>query len=291
MCKLFIITGALHRVGITRVLAAANKEFAQTERDGFGFIATANGAYARGRYFEPNRFHGFGRGLPHLVTGDIAEENHLPKFSQTLIVHGRTATSTKKLANCHPFMFGDEALAHNGVVDWIGNPEEEPSEECDSEQFFSWLRNNCWDVTHCDWAGWGAIAHVNTKTGILTIARDRAMLYGAKRRDSLGWVFATSQHHLKEICKYAGIRLTRDPLLLPDHKILSFSQRGEVTSVEDWKGFGERQLTYLDAQSWGNSSINESPESTSQKRKTHNRGKGGRKGNRSHPSLWERCDS
>jgi len=291
MCKLLIITGALHRAGITRVLVAANREFAKTERDGFGFIATTNGTYARGRYFEPNRFHGFGRGLPHAVTGDIAEENHLPKFSQTLIVHGRTATSTKKLANCHPFMFGDEALAHNGVVEWIGDPASEPEQECDSEQFFSWLKSHSWEEAIHDWAGWGAIAHVNIRTGILTIARDGAKLYGAKRADSVGWVFATSQEHLKEICKYAGIRLTRDPLLLPNNKILSFSQRGEVTGVEEWIGFAERQLTYLDAQSWGSTNDNELHESTSKKRKGHNRGKGKRKGNCSHPSFWERCDS
>jgi len=251
MCKLFIITGALHRAGITRVLAAANKEFRQTEQDGFGFIATANGTYARGRYFEPKKFRGFGRGRPHADTGDIAEENRLPKFSQTLIVHGRTATSTKKLANCHPFMFGHEALAHNGVVSWIGEPDEEPSQECDSEQFFSWLKDHSWEEAIRDWAGWGAMAHVDIHTGILTIVRDRATLYGAKRADGVGWVFATRRAHLKAICKHAGIRLTRDPLLLPDHKILYFSQCGEVTSVEDWQGFAERQYTHLDELSWG----------------------------------------
>jgi hypothetical protein len=294
MCKLLIITGALRKEIVEKVLVAANAEFAKTERDGFGFIAVAGGGkYARGRYFEPDRFRGFGLGLPHFITGDIAEENQIPACAKTLIVHGRTATTAKNLENVHPFMHGQEALAHNGVVDWLGPEDQRPPKDCDSEQFFKWLRYSSWEESHQAFAGWGAIAHVDIKTGILTIARDGAELYIAKRRDSAGWVMATRAAHLVAICKAAGIRLQHSPLLVPNNKLLLFSRRGAVTKAMDWGGFGQRTLTYRDALSWGidNDDDERLPESTGQKRRSHGRRARRRKDHRSHPSLWERSDS
>jgi hypothetical protein len=154
-----------------------------------------------------------------------------------------------------------------------------------------WLKNNSWHEAKRDFAGWGAIAHVNIKTGILTIARDRAMLYCAKRAKDAGWVFATKKEHLVEVCGSAGVRLQHEPLLLPDHKLLSFNERGAVVSIEHWAGFGERQLTYLDTQSWGNSDKNERlHEPTGKKGRRHGRGTRQRKSDSSHPSLWGNSD-
>jgi Glutamine amidotransferases class-II len=292
MCKLFIVTGALPSAGVRQVLAAVNKRFAKTERDGFGFIATTSGRYARGRYFEPDRFRGFELGLPPKLTGDISEENHIPYHTRTLIVHGRTATSTQNLVNCHPFMRGSEALAHNGVVDWIGPDEDCPAPECDSEQFLHWLQDSghAWNEARRAFSGWGAIAHVDVQTGVLTVARDRAMLYVARRARAAGWVLATKKEHLMEVCSAAGIKLQHEPLLLPDKKLLLFNWRGAVTAVEDWSGFGPRRFTGRDRRSWGNSGDNEDYERLDQipgsKRKSHRRGKSRRKDGGGTPSLW-----
>jgi hypothetical protein len=234
MCKLFIITGALNRATLKKTLASANEAFAKTERDGFGFVALDSaGKYTRGRYFEPDLFRGFGLGLPSFISGDLTEENHLPNTAQTLIVHGRTATNAKTIHNVHPFIHGREALAHNGVVEFIGAPDEAPTESCDSEQLFTWLHSHSWDEALESFAGWGAIAHIDFDTGVLTIARDNAQLYIAKRKNARGWVMATKSEHLTKICKSAGIALQHAPMLVPNNKILTFSCRGVATNAQD----------------------------------------------------------
>jgi hypothetical protein len=294
MCKLLIITGGVQRDAVGRILTATNKVFAGTEQDGFGFIASANGKYARGRYFEPEKFRGFGLGLPVEFTGDIAEENQIPWNTKSLIVHGRTATSSRNLGNVHPFMHGHEALAHNGVVRWIGDPEHEPNHECDTEQFFTWLRKHAWHKSHQAFSGWGAIAHIDVATGVLTVARDRAMLYVAKRAKDAGWAMATKKEHLENVCASAGVKLQHEPLLLPDKKILLFNERGAVTSVRDWDGFGERELTYLDKQSWGDAGgdIDERlSERAVKKGRSDRRGVRRGKSTRRNPELWDRGDT
>ena len=250
MCKLLIITGRIGQRSLGKALLAASDEFVRTEKDGFGFIATRRGRYARGRYLSPERFRGFGLQLPDWIGGQYAEENKLAPYADSVIMHGRTATSAINLGNVHPFMRGHEALAHNGIVNWIGEKAKEPKFDCDSEQLFDWLQSHDWHESRQAFAGSGAIAHVDVKSGMLTIARDGCTLYIAQRVRKQGWVMATKEETLVKVCKQAGIGLSMKPLMVPNMKLLTFNGRGQAVGAQDWKGFGVRRFTTLDNRSW-----------------------------------------
>jgi hypothetical protein len=175
--------------------------------------------------------------MPEWLVGEIAEENKLPICTRTLIVHGRTSTNEESLANVHPFMRkGRYAFAHNGVLNWTGTKEAEPKFSCDSEQFFDWQTKNGWDHSNEFFSGYGAIALGDIATGTLTIARDTASLYIARRADHKGWLMATSEHHLIAIAKRASIRLDTKPLAFPNMKLATFGTSNRIV-VRDWKGF------------------------------------------------------
>lgn len=247
MCKLFIATGGISAKQIEGALRAANHAFRHSEKDGFGFLAARGLNIARGRYLLPHTYTGYMMNLPHWLTGAQIEENGIPKNSDTLVVHGRTSTNTKGLDNAHPFCYRNYYLAHNGMVSWTGDKAAEPKQSCDSDQLLHWLVDNNfdWKAVSNFWSGWGAVAVYDRKSGKLTIARDCANLYIARRVKNKGWVFATSDKQLLSISKQAGIALDTPPLLFPKHIITL--EAGQIVSEQSWEGFGCRQWTFLDS--------------------------------------------
>lgn len=252
MCKLYIATGALSTKQTTLALTAANKAFRSSETDGFGFLAAKGLSIARGRYLFPHTFAGYMTNLPTWLTGPTIEENTLPKNPDVLVVHGRTSTNTKGIDNAHPFCYRHYYLAHNGMVMWTGKPEEAPKQSCDSDQLLHWLVDNNFDWKNVRefWSGWGAIAVYDRKSGRLTVARDCAHLHIARRVNSKGWVFATSEKQLVAISQQAGIALDTPPLLFPRHIIDIYN--GQIVADMEWDGFGSRQWTVLDSLAAGN---------------------------------------
>lgn len=237
MCKLFILSGPIRRASVNQVLEAANTAFLFTEKDGFGFIARGRTGYARGRYLDPSKFAGFGSGLPDWLVGPFCEENKIPVLSHAVIVHGRTSTNKVALGNVHPFVRGGCALAHNGIVNWIGKGKQ-PKHSCDSEQFFSWLEHHHdWHQARTHFAGTGAVAHLDLRSGQMVVARDGIGLYIAKRVHG-GWAMATREEHLVSICRAAKVQLASKPLLIPNMRLLRFNAIGEVDACENWQGFG-----------------------------------------------------
>lgn len=244
MCKLYIATGKLTRKQVGRVLAQANVCFRKTEQDGFGFMAaplTGTGA-TRGRYLNPFTFAGYMNGLPNFLSGPCVEENALPAQTKALIVHGRTSTNAKGLDNVHPFFAKGVYLAHNGIVHWQGQGQE-PSPVCDSEQFLHWFvrQDNpaeAWKQAFHNWGGFGAMGVYDQRSGLLTVARDTATLYIARRTNGLGWVFATDAGHLLQVSRAASIGLDTLPLTFPQH-IVQFNG-GEMVDECFWRGFSTR---------------------------------------------------
>lgn len=251
MCKLYIATGTLSAKQIDGALRAANHGFRHSEKDGFGFLAARGLNIARGRYLLPHTYAGYMMNLPHWLTGPQIEENNIPKNADTLVIHGRTSTNTKGLDNAHPFCYRNYYLAHNGMVSWTGEKLAEPKQSCDSDQLLHWLVDNNfdWETVSNFWSGWGAVAIYDRKSGKLTIARDCAQLYIARRVKNKGWIFATSDKQLIAISKQAGIALDTPPLIFPKHIINIES--GQIVSEQSWEGFGSRQWSRLDQLAMG----------------------------------------
>jgi hypothetical protein len=247
MCKLYIATGKLTRKQVARALAQANIVFRKTEADGFGFLAANASAVARGRYLNPHTFAGYMQGLPDFLSGPCIEENVIPVHSQALIVHGRTSTNSKGLDNVHPFFAKGVYLAHNGIVHWQGQGPERSPHTCDTAQFLHWFvrqsdHATAWREAFVHWGGFGAMGVYDQSTGLLTVARDTANLYIARRASNRGWVFATDAGHLLQISRAASIQLDTLPLAFPQH-IVQFNGADMVDS-QYWRGFATRDWSY-----------------------------------------------
>jgi hypothetical protein len=251
MCKLYIASGPLTTRQVKLALEASNRAFRNSEKDGFGFMASNGLQVSRGRYLNPSGFAGYMTRLPLFLSGPTAEENRLPKNITALVVHGRTSTNLKSLDNVHPFYYKSHYLAHNGMVNWSGPKEHAPRQTCDSDAFLHWLVD-CglsWEMALHFWSGFGAMALYAPKTGILTVARDGAQLHIARRVKEKGWVFATDAKQLVTISKQAGIALDTTPLPFPQH-IVDIKD-GKIVEDRTWAGFGTRQWTHLDTMAMG----------------------------------------
>ncbi len=243
MCKLLFVTGSLTPEQVHNLIYAGNSLF-QGERDGFGFLAAGKDGFATGHYEDPAKFAGFKADMPNFLVKDQKENGEIPEETHTLMVHGRTSTNIQGLVGCHPFEYKNYHLAHNGMVNYIGQGEK-PVGDVDSDQFLHWLVDNNfnWDDTMKNWAGWGAIGLYNTERQVFTIALDGASLYIARRADG-GWVMATCKDHLEQIADFAGLTLNSHPISFP-RSIATF-RGAEILSERKWWGFGSRAMTAND---------------------------------------------
>ncbi len=250
-----VIIGTLSQKQTSLVLAQTNREF-QSEKDGFGFMASNGKTLARGRYLSPNRFAGYMSNLPRWLRGEQSEENKLPIGINSLVIHGRTSTNHVSLGNVHPFLHKGVYLAHNGIVSWQGKGTQ-PKPSCDSNQFLHWLlEGGSWDKATEAFSGWGSIALHDSKTAITTIARNHASLFIARRVKDNGWIIATKESHIKSVCAKANIGLSTGILEFPDNLIVQFKD-GKAIADSKWQGFGTRVWSVLDDKAKGiNASVN-----------------------------------
>lgn len=248
MCKLFIATGSFNKQQVMAMLAAANKAFAQSQRDGFGFIAYGSKkSAAYGKYLDPASYVGFGVDLPSWVPSTRMEAGAIPKVTTALVIHGRTSTNRVMIENVHPFHSRGTFLAHNGVLSWIGKgPTPEAKNGCDTEQFFNWFQQNhdndsAWAATHEHWSGYGVFGIVDGNNGTLTVAKcgsGNLRWLGNKKNH----FFSTDGSDLMRITRAAKFNLGRSSDMSRKTRIVfKLTATGsEVQSVDDWKGFGER---------------------------------------------------
>ncbi len=251
MCKLYIVTGSLKRENALAAIDKANSAFKFGQKDGFGFLAGSKEDVAHGRYERPDGYPGFQTGIIDQITGPKIEIGNFPRKVQTLMVHGRTSTNVKGVENAHPFENDGVFLIHNGVLDWKGSKEEESDKKCDSEQFLDWFANGGdLENMHKLWGGYGAIFIYDSKTNQRMLIKDStANLYLAKRKFD-GFVFATSEYDLKDICKDANIELCSKPIQLPK-SIITFDEKGNMDSFTEWEGFASRTYDHLCQSSMG----------------------------------------
>jgi hypothetical protein len=153
MCKLLMIAGLTEdkQAAAYRFMLAALPGLTKDDKDGVGYAASAigSGDLFGERWLKPAA--AFKRRSP-LSERDIAaqeafglavevEESYnafgdITRPFSSIVLHTRMATCGVNLANVHPFVSEDTALAHNGV---ISNPEKfkRHLSTCDSEAILS----------------------------------------------------------------------------------------------------------------------------------------------------------
>jgi predicted glutamine amidotransferase len=240
MCKLYIITGSVRKENALRIIDKCNDSFKFSQRDGFGFIAAGREETAWGRYQTPDQFPGFHSGIIDKISGPKLEEGEFPSKVQTLMIHGRTSTNVRGVEHCHPFRNKDWYLIHNGVLDWVGRNEDDPNCKVDSESFLEWfVRGGELNEANKFWAGYGALFLYDDELGERVLIKDETTsLYIAKRQND-GYVFATSEYDLRDVCEKGGILLQSKAVKLPKCMI-TFDDKGNFESFDEWCGFASR---------------------------------------------------
>jgi len=269
MCKIAIVTGNLRPHQVMRAVNTANVCFANTQRDGFGFLAADSRHKERvaiGRYLDPNLFPGWGVKFPEALSTESAETGVVPDSTNVLLIHGRTGTGGNGLDCVHPFTELGSSLIHNGKVTHNGKGET-PKVACDSHQLLVWMMEQItngnqtpWDDMRGNWGGWGVVAFYNSPTGILSVMRDGATLFIAKRKGNLGHVFATSETDLERITSVAGIAIEGKPILFTDNRLIQI-EAGKVGYCGHWQGFGS-----LNTYNGGHFSSNHYPDSAARQK-------------------------
>jgi predicted glutamine amidotransferase len=217
MCKLAGWTtqtsNPLNKAAAARALLAAQKAIS-CQRDGFGFAQTGdNGLY--GRFVEPSDFNGLDA-LPTLtrtageaaaafaVTRRAAQTgNYRP--TRSVIIHGRTATMGKGIANTHPFKADGWTMAHNGVITWKGNhTEKHKAVTCDSQHILHCLTDNQTDETRKkdleNIRGYAAFLALAPDGRFIAAVDDTAQLCaGITNRGR--WIFGTTPAIVEAIAK------------------------------------------------------------------------------------------
>lgn len=245
MCKLALITGRISRSQTHAALTAINKSFAQSQRDGFGFLASGHQAIGIGRYLDPERFAGFGTTVPDRLLGPQAETGTIPHSAHLLMVHGRTSTNRGGLENVHPFTgpSGAHSLMHNGCVQWIGaGPAPESAGGCDSDMFSRWLDTGANIKEARDaWSGWGAVLLYDHESRTARLVKDNATRFCLARRSDGGWIGATTADDVHTIADVIGVRLACRPLSVPAC-VIRFGHNGEIESDHPFAGFADRPI-------------------------------------------------
>lgn len=157
MCKIMAMAGIApgKHEAAWKLIIAARTPMTVNDKDGYGYAAvTHTGSLVAERWLDPKQaFKVRGElsgkdaeiqaAYKALLTAPVAYNRHgapVPGVS-SIIAHSRMATCGKGLSNTHPFISGNTALIHNGVV--RGDNSLMKTSTCDSEIILGeYLQNN-----------------------------------------------------------------------------------------------------------------------------------------------------
>lgn len=238
---------ALTKPQFSKLMLTVAAAFNQTEKDGFGWAAWTGTSIAYEKYSSPYFFAG-----PYALeaaikplTNSERELMWIPPFHCSykpdalgfaplpkgpLIVHGRTATNDVNINNTHPFVGGNCALIHNGVVDHVG-PGHPRKSTCDSEFLLNeFIYENGPRSFHKHITGYYAVLAIDTQ-GRLHVVRDNmAQLWAARVKGTHNWLFCTTPSILKAAAESVDISIST-PFPVTPHTYGIFGATG-LLSVE-----------------------------------------------------------
>ena len=191
---------------------SALKIISKTERDGVGF-AQSGAAGLHARYVTPTDHRGIdalpelrkraGKAAAAFALTETSDQSGNYKPTRSLIIHGRTATHGAGLPNTHPFRHAGWTLAHNGVVNWLGQKSKlHSAATCDSQHLLYCLTENGTELTRKkaleNVRGYAAFLALAPNGDLIAAVDDIATLHAgitAKGR----WIFGTTAEIVRGI--------------------------------------------------------------------------------------------
>lgn len=263
MCKIMAMAGLKpeNRENAWKFAQAAAKVMSQNmEKDGFGYAAiTADGLMFGERWVYNSQA---------FVDRETATEEELkvqarfkdavytsepvynsfgtvdPEAATAILLHARFATSSKGLANTHPFVYDNHtALIHNGVISNIKDLELRTS-TCDSETILNAYvdvgvdmhPNKIVDVAQKleGYYACGVLTTNNDAVPVLDIFKDdRASLVMGRVKELGCLVFSTNKQILEDACAAAGFTLEFAFIIKPFKLLRLNATNGNLMGIYD----------------------------------------------------------
>jgi len=249
MCKLAAWTtttnNPLNKAAAARALIAAQQAI-KCQQDGFGFAQHGNTGL-HGRFVSPSDFVGLdalptltrtaGAAAAAFAVTARAQQTGNYRPTRSLIVHGRTATMGRGLDNTHPFRKDGWTLAHNGVVNWDGQPSKShKTVTCDSQHLLLCMTENATDETRKkdleNVQGYAAFLAL-APDGRLIVAVDATAPLYAGITNKGRWVFGTTPEIVEAIAaawKAANV----SPFVVEPWTWLSFAPNAKEPTLSKW---------------------------------------------------------
>lgn len=273
MCKIAIMPGITDATleNAWKFIKEMSEEMGLTDDDGWGYAALdAEGKLFGERWFDPkDAFKHRNKGAPPEIAleekfgaffkptkeSKVAGYNDFgnvhEKSLRCAILHARRATCAKTMANLHPFVIGDTALVHNGV---ISNTEELAYKvsTCDSECILTeYIKNDVVndlkniqkmaDKLQGSYAC-GVISKMADGTQIIDVFRDSfSKLRGYFIKELNTIVFGTTSHSadygpIVSACKDLRFTIVKE-YEIPDHRVVRLNaMTGEVMAWMEFDG-------------------------------------------------------
>lgn len=264
MCKVLAMAGLKPEVKdrLWDFLIAAKPLMTAHDTDGVGYAAMSKNGLWGERWLEPSQ--GFMRDSRKPFTTKDAElekkfkgallsakkynnfgaENADPDTVSAVIYHSRWATCEKSLGNVHPFVRGNTALIHNGV---ITNTQDHKNliSTCDSEAILNQYvdkdvltdPDNITKATETLMGGYACavLSMDSDNKKYLDLFRNRPPLYAIYVEQLDTVVFCTSDDIIKNTCKLLKWSYG-STFKLKDDMLLRFDcETGEIVHKKDYK--------------------------------------------------------
>lgn len=261
MCKIMMMAGikpSKTHLAWKWARAAAPLLYA-SDKDGFGYAATAGGKLFGERWLYPTEAFKRGRvqtraeKFTELTFGPAVDvEETYTKFGnlddqrrvQALMLHARFATCARNMENTHPFVVKDTALIHNGVISNSSKLQNKIS-TCDSECILneyldsdvSELPDNIADVSDVlrGYYACGVLTSNGEEQVLDVFKSERASLYVAWVPKLGVHVFCTSKDILERTARKCRMRLGSVACVNEDIMVRISVLTGRVLSLHSFE--------------------------------------------------------
>jgi predicted glutamine amidotransferase len=234
MCKVFMTAGIKpeNQENAWALAKDMAETMSVTENDGLGYAAiTRTGELFGERWFfnsqafksRPRRTD-IDEQIEQFLTGAMKPVGEIynkwgsiqDNSLSAIIVHARYATSAKTFNNTHPFVVGDTALIHNGIIRNVKELHLFQS-SCDSETILNeYLKHevmvnpeNIQKVADrlSGYYACGVLSRNGEDVPILDVFKDEGANLYASHIKEVGLVFATSNKDVRDVCNRLGFQV------------------------------------------------------------------------------------
>jgi hypothetical protein len=236
MCRIMGLTNLNKLKNLEAVALKMRDLVSEANKDGFGYAISYKNSIFAEKFLDPKEFVGLETSALHeKMNLDIFQADFAAQYGNkgdkplAIVAHGRTSTNSKGYVEwSHPFVKGDNAFIHNGVVTVPNKGQNPYYDRMETTNDSEYLANVFWDkgmkgVSSVD----GYFAFMNLRIGgqIEVVKDNTASLYAAYLPELDSYIFATLESMIKRFCDDFKIVCTK---ILAVTDMMYFSVKGSV---------------------------------------------------------------